>query len=198
MRKEIFAAVIATLMATTAAGAAELKGYLYTSLNGEETNQVVSFERYDDGTLGAQQAYSTGSLGGANRAAGGDAAGDFDSQGAMQIIGNYMLVVNAGGNTISVFAVDRTNGAPARMANVDSGGTRPSALLTSRRLRLKTSTGSLSAINGTTPMSRKVAMARVRSRCIPMPISMPTAAVMKPCWTTETSICFPLMARPAH
>ena len=125
MRKEIFAAVIATLMVTTTAGAGELKGFLYTSLNGEETNQVVSFERYDDGTLGAQKAYSTRSLGGANRAAGGDAAGDFDSQGAIQIIGNHMLVVNAGGNTISVFAVDRASGALTRMANVDSGGTRP-------------------------------------------------------------------------
>lgn len=125
MRNEILAAVIATLMATTAAGAAELKGFLYTSLNGEETNQVVSFERFDDGTLGAQKAYSTESLGGANPAAGGDAAGDFDSQGAMQIIGNYMLVVNAGGNTISVFAVDRASGALARTANVGSGGTRP-------------------------------------------------------------------------
>ena len=95
MKKQLLAAAIAALLATTAAGAAELKGYLYTSLNGEGTNQVVSFERYDDGTLGAQTAYSTGSLGGANRAAGGDAAGDFDSQGAMQIIGNYMLVGSA-------------------------------------------------------------------------------------------------------
>ncbi|HSG95330.1 MAG TPA: hypothetical protein VLA28_07400, partial [Afifellaceae bacterium] len=105
-----------------------LKGYLYTSLNGEDTNQVVSFERYDDGTLGAQKAYSTGSLGGANRAAGGDAAGDFDSQGAIQIIGNHMLVVNAGGNTITVFAVNKANGVLTRLANVDSGGTRPVSL----------------------------------------------------------------------
>ncbi len=128
MRKEIFAAVIATLMATTTAGAGEVKGFLFTSLNGEETNQVVSFERYEDGTLGAQKAYSTGSLGGANRAAGGDAAGDFDSQGAIQIIGNHMLVVNAGGNTITVFKVDRANGVLTRTANVDSGGTRPVSL----------------------------------------------------------------------
>ncbi len=105
MRKEMFAAAIATLMVTTTAGAGEVKGCLFTSLNGEETNQVVSFERYEDGTLGAQKAYSTGSLGGANRAAGGDAAGDFDSQGAIQIIGNHMLVVNAGGNSITVFKV---------------------------------------------------------------------------------------------
>ncbi len=102
-----------------------VEGYLYTSLNGEDTNQVVSFERYEDGTLGKQKAYSTGSLGGANRAAGGDAAGDFDSQGAIQIIDKHLLVVNAGGNTITVFGLDKTNGILTKKRNVDSGGVRP-------------------------------------------------------------------------
>jgi len=103
-------------------------GYLYTSLNGEGTNQVIAFERYMDGGLGGQTAYSTGSKGGANRMAGGDAAGDFDSQGALQIIGNYLLAVNAGGNTITVFGLDRATGALAKKANVASGGTRPVSL----------------------------------------------------------------------
>ena len=105
-----------------------VKGYLFTSLNGEKINQVISFERYADGTLGAQRAYSTGSLGGANRAAGGDAAGDFDSQGALQIIDDHLLVVNAGGNTITVFGLDKTNGVLTRKKNVDSGGIRPVSL----------------------------------------------------------------------
>ncbi len=103
----------------------QVAGYLYTSLNGETTNQVVSFERYEDGTLGRQRTYSTGSLGGANRSAGGDAAGDFDCQGAVQIIGEYLLVVNAGGNTVTVFDLDKDNGALTIKKNVDSGGTRP-------------------------------------------------------------------------
>jgi len=110
---------------TSTAYAKEVNGYLYTTLNGETTNQVISFERYDDGTIGKQAAYSTGSLGGANRTAGGDAAGDFDSQGAVQIIGNHLLAVNAGGNTISVFALDRMDGGLSRKDNVASGGTRP-------------------------------------------------------------------------
>jgi len=100
-------------------------GYLYTTLNGEGTNQVIQFERYEDGTLGAQRAYATGSLGGANRAAGGDAAGDFDSQGALRIIGNHLLAVNAGGNTVSVFGLDRASGRLTKRANVGSNGTRP-------------------------------------------------------------------------
>jgi 6-phosphogluconolactonase (cycloisomerase 2 family) len=124
MKTTFFGTLLSTLLATTTYGA-EVKGYLYTTLNGETTNQVIAFERNDDGTIGAQRSYSTGSLGGANRAAGGDAAGDFDSQGAVQIIGDYLLAVNAGGNTISVFGVDRSDGALDLVGNVVSGGTRP-------------------------------------------------------------------------
>ena len=100
-------------------------GYLYTSLNGQDTNHVIAFERHEDGTLGTQTAYSTESMGGANQAAGGDAAGDFDSQGAIQIIDRHLLVVNAGGNTISVFGIDRSNGRLTLQDNVDSEGARP-------------------------------------------------------------------------
>ncbi len=119
--------LIAGMITLTAAPGvqAETAGYLYTSLNGEDTNHVVCIERHEDGSLGEQRAYSTNSLGGANRAAGGDAAGDFDSQGAIQIIGDYLLVVNAGGNTVSVFDLDKNNGALSRKENVDSRGTRP-------------------------------------------------------------------------
>ena len=59
-----------------ARSAIDVAGYLYTSLNGEGANQVVAFGRMSDGTIGTQTTYSSGSMGGANRAAGGDAAGD--------------------------------------------------------------------------------------------------------------------------
>ena len=130
-RGRIAAFVLAGCVALTAAPAFAAKyvaGYLYTSLNGEGTNQVISFERYQDGTLGKQKSYSTGSLGGANPAAGGDAAGDFDSQGAIQIIDGHLLVVNAGGNTITVFAIDKNNGTLTKKGNVDSKGTRPASI----------------------------------------------------------------------
>ena len=100
-------------------------GYLYTTTNGESTNQVVRLSRHADGALSDEVAYSTNSLGGANVAAGVDAHGDFDSQGAIQIIGNYLLNVNAGGNTVSVFSLDRGNGNLTFKKNVNSGGTRP-------------------------------------------------------------------------
>ena len=126
----IFGAVVVVQNFDTPAFAAassdkSVAGYLYTSLNGEGINQVVSFERLTDGSLGVQKAYSTNSSGGANVEAGGDAAGDFDAQGAMQIIGDHMLVVNAGGNTISVFDVDKEDGDLKLLKNVDSGGVRP-------------------------------------------------------------------------
>lgn len=100
-------------------------GYLYTTTNGEGANQVVRFTRNADGTLSNEIAFSTNSNGGANVGAGGDAHGDFDAQGAVQIIGNYLLNVNAGGNTVSVFSVDRKSGDLSFKNNTPSGGTRP-------------------------------------------------------------------------
>lgn len=100
-------------------------GYLYTTTNGEGMNQVVKFSRFSDGSLADETAYKTNSNGGANVGAGGDAHGDFDAQGAIQIIGNYLLNVNAGGNTVSVFSVDKMNGELTFKNNTASGGTRP-------------------------------------------------------------------------
>ncbi|MEO7523723.1 MAG: hypothetical protein ABIT58_06485 [Ferruginibacter sp.] len=102
-----------------------VKGYLYTSSNGESTNKIIKFSRHEDGTLSDEVAYTTNSNGGANVAAGGDAHGDFDAQGAIQIIDNYFLAVNAGGNQVSVFGLDRANGNLSFKSNVSSGGTRP-------------------------------------------------------------------------
>lgn len=101
------------------------EGFLYTTTNGEGTNQVVKFTRHSDGSLSNEVAYLTHSKGGANVSAGGDAHGDFDAQGGVQIIGNYLLNVNAGGNQITVFTLDKTTGNLTFKENVSSGGTRP-------------------------------------------------------------------------
>lgn len=106
-------------------GQTELAGYLYTTTNGEGTNQVIKLDRYSDGSTRNEIAYTTNSGGGANTAAGGDARGDFDSQNAIQIIGDYLLNVNAGGNTISVFFIDRPTGDLTLLSNIDSAGVRP-------------------------------------------------------------------------
>ncbi|WP_194852253.1 lactonase family protein [Nonlabens antarcticus] len=100
-------------------------GYLYTTTNGQSTNQVIRFDRMDNGMLANETAYITNSLGGSNVSVGGDAHGDFDAQGAIKIIDNYLLNVNAGGNTVSVFSLDKSNGDLSLIGNTDSGGTRP-------------------------------------------------------------------------
>ena len=101
-----------------------LKGFIYTTTNGEGMNQVIKLERYSDGSLANETAYATHSKGGANTA-GGDAKGDFDAQNAIQIIGDYLLNVNAGGNTVSVFSIDRSTGSLTFKENVNSEGIRP-------------------------------------------------------------------------
>jgi hypothetical protein len=102
-----------------------ITGYLYTTTNGENTNNVVRFTRLADGSLTGEKAYTTNSKGGANVAAGGDAHGDFDAQGSVQIIGDYLLSVNAGGNQVSVFGLDKKTGELSFKNNVSSAGVRP-------------------------------------------------------------------------
>jgi hypothetical protein len=119
---------LALLFVLVTQAQADVVGYLYTTTNGTGENQVVKFSRNADGSLTDEIAYDTGSMGGANPAAGGDAHGDFDTQGAIQIIDNYLLNVNAGGNTISIFALDRETGDLTLMGNESSGGTRPTSI----------------------------------------------------------------------
>lgn len=111
-------------------GNMKVAGYIYTTTNGQSTNQVVRFSRLADGSLTNETVYSTNSLGGANPAAGGDAHGDFDFQGSVKIVGNYLLNVNAGGNNISIFSLDRTNGNLSMLKHIGSGGTRPVSITT--------------------------------------------------------------------
>ena len=108
-------------------------GFLYTSTNGEGGNQVVKFQRNEDGSLSDESSYATNSKGGANIAAGGDAHGDFDAQGAVQIIGNYLLTVNAGGNEVTVFDLDKKTGDLKFKSNTSSGGTRPVSIAYTRK-----------------------------------------------------------------
>lgn len=110
-------------------------GYLYTSINGESTNQILKLDRHEDGALSNEVSYSTNSLGGANTAAGGDARGDFDSQEALRIIDNYLLAVNAGGNEITVFELNRETGELNFKENVTSGGSRPVSIAVANKAR---------------------------------------------------------------
>lgn len=111
----------------------DVAGFIYTTTNGEGMNQVIRFARHEDGTLSDETSFATNSMGGADRSMGGDAHGDFDSQGAVKIIGNYLLTVNAGGNDISVFSLDKSNGDLVHKENVPSGGGKPVSIAYSKK-----------------------------------------------------------------
>lgn len=114
-------------------------GYLYTTTNANTGNGVIVLGRQSDGSLLelTGSPYSTG-------AAGDAADGDFDTQGGVRIIGDFLLVVNAGANpvngSVSVFKIDRTDGSLARVDqnsatpgidNMDSRGERSVSIASS-------------------------------------------------------------------
>ncbi|MFN2439507.1 MAG: hypothetical protein ABR503_09940 [Chitinophagaceae bacterium] len=114
----------------------DLKGFIYTSTNATAGNAIIALGRYADGTVEELKSspYATG-------AAGDAAEGDFDTQWALRIVGNYLLAVNAGANpvngSISVFKINKESGhleqvdqnpsTPA-MDNMDSRGVRAASI----------------------------------------------------------------------
>ena len=98
-------------------------GYLYTTTNGQRSNEVVRLARYADGTVGDEKTYSTKVQGGANPQA--PAFGDYDAQGQTQVVGHHLLTADVGANMVSVFAIDRPTGDLRFVANVPAHGKRP-------------------------------------------------------------------------
>jgi 6-phosphogluconolactonase len=97
-------------------------GAVYTMTNAADGNQVVVFDRNDDGILTKMGSFSTGG----NGSGGGlDALG---SQGSVILSkdNTWLLVVNAGSNEISVFQVKRDG--LKFVDKVSSGGTFPVSL----------------------------------------------------------------------
>jgi hypothetical protein len=98
-------------------------GYVYTTTNGEGENQIIQLARFADGTLGNEKVYATGGKGGANSK--DPVYGDYDAQGGLQIVDNYMLSVNTGDNTVSIFELDKKTGNLKRGEVVSSHGDKP-------------------------------------------------------------------------
>jgi 6-phosphogluconolactonase len=107
---------VAPALAASRGRRAAVVGAVYTSTNAAGGNQVLAFPRRRDGTLGAPVAYATGGTG---------AGAGLGSQGAVTLSpnGRWLLVANAGSNSVSVFAVD---GSELTRTDVEpSGGTFP-------------------------------------------------------------------------
>ncbi|GAB2576521.1 lactonase family protein [Spirosoma areae] len=114
-------------------------GYMYTSNNASTGNGIIALGRNSSGALAelSGSPYTTGGNGDA-------AEGDFDTEWALRIVGDYLLAVNAGGNptngSVSVFKINRTDGSltqvdqdPATpvIDNMDSRGIRATSIAAS-------------------------------------------------------------------
>lgn len=114
-------------------------GAVYLATNATAGNQVLVLARAGDGTLSPPQAFSTGGTG---------TGGGLGNQGGVVLAhGNRrLLVVNAGSNEISVFAV--TSDGLELMDRVASGGIRPISVTVFRSLVYVLNAGGSGNISG--------------------------------------------------
>ena len=116
-------------------------GAVYVSTNSPAGNEVLVFPRAGDGSLGAPTAFATGGLG---------TGGGLGNQGGVVLSDNSrrLLVVNAGSNELSVFAVRHTG--LELLDRVASGGIRPISVTVHRRLVYVLNAGGTGNITGFT------------------------------------------------
>jgi hypothetical protein len=95
-------------------------GVVFVQTDNLSGNQVISYDRADDGTLSIANTYSTGGLGGQLT---GSVVDHLASQGSLATDGQWLYAVNAGSNTVSVFSVQGDRLALQQVVN--SGGTFP-------------------------------------------------------------------------
>ena len=136
-----FSLFVAALASPAAAQFGPVPGQVFTSTNASAGNEVVVFTRGTDGTLLQNPAVSTGGTGS------GDALG---SQGAVCLTENlqWLLVVNAGSDDVSVFALSGGN-----LTSTDrepSGGVRPVSVAAFGSLVYVLNAGSPNDVSGFT------------------------------------------------
>ncbi|MEW6400653.1 MAG: beta-propeller fold lactonase family protein [Chloroflexota bacterium] len=112
---------------------------VYTITNAASGNEVLVYDRAEDGSLTFQGAYSTDGL--------GSGAG-LGSQGALALSDNYrwLFAVNAGSNEISAFRVQEDG--LELVDVVDSGGVQPISLTTHGKLLYVVNAGESGNISG--------------------------------------------------
>jgi 6-phosphogluconolactonase (cycloisomerase 2 family) len=123
MRKKTLFLAVAVLFASSA-GVVTAKttappGAVYTMTNSLVGNEVLLFDRSADGSLSPARAFETGWLG---------TGGGLGNQGGVLLTSDsqWLYVVNAGSNTISIFKV--MPGHLQLVGSVDSGGMQPVSL----------------------------------------------------------------------
>ncbi|MEP7055796.1 MAG: beta-propeller fold lactonase family protein [Actinomycetota bacterium] len=146
-RKSTFAGVIALALtgvatvglAGTAQAAESVRRAVYTSTNSPVGNEVVVFERHDDGTLTEKTRVWTHGL--------GTGAG-LGSQGAVTLAdsGRRLLVVNAGSDEVSLFKV--TDAGLSFVGKAESGGDKPISVTVRGHLAYVVNAGGAANVSG--------------------------------------------------
>jgi hypothetical protein len=119
-------------------------GAVYTETNDPSANQVVVFNRYQDGLIVQSDSVSTGGKGIVVDQPGCNACPFLDDQGSVALNkdGHLLFAVNAGSNTISTFRVGGDNSLTL-VGQTNSGGTVPNSVTTHDNLVYVLNTGSL-------------------------------------------------------
>lgn len=114
-------------------------GALYVATNATAGNEVLVFPRARDGTLGAPRSFATG---------GNGSGGGLGNQGGLVLTRGHrwLLVVNAGSNDLSVFAVARDGLVLTDRAS--SGGEQPVSVTAFRRVVYVLNAGGVGNITG--------------------------------------------------
>jgi 6-phosphogluconolactonase len=134
-------ALLALASVATASSLDNSPGAVYTLTNSPAGNAVIAFNRAADGTLTAQGTFATGGSG---------TGSGLGSQGAIVLSddGRQLFAVNAGSNTISLFAV-RSDGLELQ-AMVPSGGIGPISVTERKGLLYVVNAGGAGNIAGFT------------------------------------------------
>jgi 6-phosphogluconolactonase len=132
-------AMLALASAATASSSDNSPGAVYTLTNAAGGNAVVAFNRAADGTLTPQGTFPTGGIG---------TGSGLGSQGAVVLSddGRQLFAVNAGSNSISLFAV-HPDGLELR-ATAPSGGIRPISITVRGNLLYVVNAGGTGNISG--------------------------------------------------
>jgi 6-phosphogluconolactonase (cycloisomerase 2 family) len=115
-------------------------GFVYTMTNGRDLNRVFAYRRTADGALTFITSYPTGGQG---------TGGGLGNQGGVVLhrSGRFLFVVNAGSNSVSVFA--RANDGSLTLADVEpSGGTMPISIASHERMLYVLNAGGAGSVDG--------------------------------------------------
>lgn len=125
-------------------------GQIYTMNNATAGNAIMAFDRAADGSLAAAGSYPTSGTG---------TGGGLGNQNALIITtnGRFLLVVNAGSNSVTSFAV-RSNGTLERLGTWNSGGMTPVSVTESRGLVYVLNAGGTGNITGFTFAAGRLTM----------------------------------------